>query len=69
MEDKKVITGTMMTRWLGILTLVAIPTLFLIAFFRTDYSILEFLREVNWFVYLAGIVAGIILCLVSKKTD
>jgi len=69
MKNKKVITGTMVARWAGILTLIVVTIVFIIECLRSDSTILKFFNE-NWIWLVSGLAPGIfLLALTAKKKD
>jgi len=68
MKKKKVITGTMVARGVGVLGLVIIPISFIITFLRTDASLLEVIWA-DSFLLVSGLATSIILLVLTAKKE
>jgi len=72
MENKKVITGTMVVKWVGILVLVVVPIsaiIVIVGGLRAGESIGEIISE-NWLWMIGGFMFGAFpLGLTAKKED
>jgi|GEM_PF-3023891 len=69
MKEEKVITGTMVGRWVAILVFIIVPVSFVITVLRGDATMLEVFQE-EWVSMAGGLVpAAMLLQLTSKKKD
>jgi len=68
MKSKKPITGTMVVRWIGILTMVVVSISFIITALRSDAAILDIFEE-NWTWLIGGLLAGAMPFAVTDKEN